>query len=365
MNKLITLLIALLSLQAVSAQQIDSDILKGKDTIIIGYNIDPPFCFLENGKLEGISVRLWHKINKSLNDHVYIYEQRTLEHLLEGVGNGEIDMSLSPLTITSDRHAVMDFSVPYYISECKGLIKSKSQGGRLIDYLNSFFSFNFLKVIGTLLFLLTLFGVLVWFFERHKNKDEFGPGWHGVFNSIWWSAVTMTTVGYGDKSPKTVGGRFVGLIWMFTAIVLISGITASIASSLTVHKLRISDDSFDTFKNYKIGTVKKSATESWLVNHYFNKVSSYQTFSELMEGLNNDEIQALAYDEPLIRFTLKDLDDSKYEVSKFSFNTSMYAMAFSKQFDAALKNEISQDIIDYIESNDWRLLLANYDLLYR
>ncbi|MGO2102628.1 MAG: ion channel [Psychroflexus halocasei] len=44
----------------------------------------------------------------------------------------------------------------------------------------------------------------------------------------------MTTVGYGDKSPLSLGGRIVGLIWMFMAVIILSSLTAGIASALTV-----------------------------------------------------------------------------------------------------------------------------------
>ena len=54
----------------------------------------------------------------------------------------------------------------------------------------------------------------------------------------------MTAVGYDDKSPRTHGGKIVSLIWMFTAIIIVSGFTASIAASLTVDNLEGNIKSF-------------------------------------------------------------------------------------------------------------------------
>lgn len=49
-------------------------------------------------------------------------------------------------------------------------------------------------------------------------------------DAIWWSLVTVTTVGYGDTFPLTSEGRFVGTFLIFTGIGLFSTVTALIAS---------------------------------------------------------------------------------------------------------------------------------------
>ncbi|KAB1070903.1 transporter substrate-binding domain-containing protein [Tamlana haliotis] len=363
MKKLLTFFVLLLFVCIHDTFSQQKDHLVEKDTLLIGYSIDPPFCYKENGKLQGISVRMWEKLNKTHPEKVYVYKEYILDDLINDLEYNEIDLALSPLTITSDRNAIIDFSMPYFVSECRGLIKSKNHSGKLMSFVTSFFSFNFLKVIGFLLLLLTIFGFLVWLFEHKHNEEEFGGGVHGFLHGVWWSAVTMTTVGYGDKSPKTIGGRVVGLVWMFSAIILISGITASITSSLTVDKLKVSDTDYTGFKAYEVGTVKHSATEGWLTDHFFHDVSVYPAFEDALEALDHDKIQAIAYDEPLMRFYLKDITDHDYELSQFSFNKSMYAMGFSKQLDADYKKKISDEIIAFIESSDWQNYLAHYNLL--
>jgi len=49
-------------------------------------------------------------------------------------------------------------------------------------------------------------------------------------DALWWSMVTITTVGYGDTFPVTQDGRFVGTFLIFTGIGLFSTVTALIAS---------------------------------------------------------------------------------------------------------------------------------------
>ncbi|HKG10445.1 MAG TPA: potassium channel family protein, partial [Gaiellaceae bacterium] len=61
---------------------------------------------------------------------------------------------------------------------------------------------------------------------EYAAETEFGTLWDGV----WWAVVTVTTVGYGDLTPHTVGGRVVGIALMFVGISFLSLLTAAIAS---------------------------------------------------------------------------------------------------------------------------------------
>ncbi len=74
---------------------------------------------------------------------------------------------------------------------------------------------------GLIIFVLIfLASVAFWHFE---DRLDFG-------DAVWWSFVTVTTVGYGDISPMTIGGRIVGIILMITGIGLLGIFTATIAS---------------------------------------------------------------------------------------------------------------------------------------
>ena len=75
--------------------------------------------------------------------------------------------------------------------------------------------------------LLYLASIGIYYFEEEAQPDSFGS----VFHSMWWAVCSLTTVGYGDVKPITVGGK------IFTGIVLIIGVgivampTAILASS--------------------------------------------------------------------------------------------------------------------------------------
>ncbi len=68
-------------------------------------------------------------------------------------------------------------------------------------------------------------------FEERNSLQHFGQG-------LWWALVTITTVGYGDVTPKTLGGRLVGVILMVGGLVSFSLVTATVASIFIERKFR-------------------------------------------------------------------------------------------------------------------------------
>ncbi len=78
------------------------------------------------------------------------------------------------------------------------------------------------------LILLYLSAVGIYYFEHDEQPEVFAS----VFHSLWWAVVTLTTVGYGDVTPHTVGGR------IFTFAVLLVGLgVVSIPAGLVASAL--------------------------------------------------------------------------------------------------------------------------------
>jgi voltage-gated potassium channel len=70
------------------------------------------------------------------------------------------------------------------------------------------------------------------------NENTGGGFGSRIGQGMWWAAVTITTVGYGDVVPRTLGGRLVGVGLMLSGVILLSLTTATIASVFIERKIR-------------------------------------------------------------------------------------------------------------------------------
>jgi voltage-gated potassium channel len=66
----------------------------------------------------------------------------------------------------------------------------------------------------TALIMFYLASVGIYYFEHDAQPEVFAS----VFHSLWWAVATLTTVGYGDIYPITIGGK------IFTFVVLMLGL---------------------------------------------------------------------------------------------------------------------------------------------
>ena len=114
-----------------------------------------------------------------------------------------------------------------YLSEANVLVRSMLQARRKI-----------LVFFMVVVVLSTIFGSIMYIVEGPEN------GFTSIPKSIYWTIVTITTVGYGDITPQTVVGQFVSAIAMLTGYSIIAiptGIvTAELAYEIQRERLAIS-----------------------------------------------------------------------------------------------------------------------------
>ena len=225
--------------------------------------------------------------------------------LLGAVESGVCDMGFAGITITPERERRVDFSQPFF------------ESGLMIAVRNETFSQitsignAVLRVIGLSIVLffvgLTVVAHLVWWIER-DDEDPLGfPTAYtkGIFDAYWWAVVTMSTVGYGDKRPKKIGGRVIAAIWMFIGIIWFAGLTATLSSALTVDRIKHGtiNDLPDLYGK-KVAVIEDTTSEDFLRFHNV-KIVLTGSFGELLANLKAGRSDAIVYDAPPLMYAAK------------------------------------------------------------
>lgn len=332
---------------------------KPPEKLVVGVKITPPFIMKTmDGTYTGLSFDLWNEIAEEMGIR-YTVKEYDLKGLEKALVNKEIDICINPLTVTESRLEKFEFTQPFFISSL-GVATSAKRKNKSYIILSNFLSWDFLKMIGILVGSIMLFGFLVWLAERGNNPDHFEHGWQGLWDGFWWSAVTMTTVGYGDKSPKTFIGRIISLVWMFSAIVIISGFTASITSTITLESLDAHISHTEDLFSKKLGAVANSSTIDYLKRHHM-KFQVYPNEVKGLEAVKNHEIDVFVHDEPIMRYQIKRHEwSTQIQIILHSLRVEYYS--FSLPYDSDLLHEINPVLVKKLHSDYWQIILKKYDL---
>lgn len=324
------------------------------EPLIVGTKVAPPFVIKEDdGDFSGISIELWEELARRQN-LTYEFREVELAELISGLEDGTLDASVAALTVTAGREAVVDFTHPFHTT---GLAIAVPQTGNPVWIaVKRLFSWEFMVAIVALGGLLLAVGFLFWLTERRKNAEMFGgtPA-QGIGASFWWAAVTMTTVGYGDKAPVTFAGRFVALVWMFAAIILISSFTAAIATSLTVSQLETSVQGPGDLPDARVVTVGRSASAQYLDERGIG-FGTRADLPSALQAVADGDFDAVVYDRPILQYLSR--QQFPLQVLPSTFERQDYAIALPEGSER--RDPINRTLLSIIEEDTWGNTLQRY-----
>ena len=324
--------------------------------LTVGVKIAPPFVMKdENGEFSGLSIALWRRAAERQGLD-FRFVETDLDGLVTGLTDGTLDVSVAALTITAEREALLDFTHPFYTTGLAIAVPARQSS--IGNALKSLLSREFTAAVGALAALLLLVGLLLWLAERRKNPAMFGgTPIEGVGSSFWWAAVTMTTVGYGDKAPVTLAGRLVALVWMFAAIIVISSFTAAIATSLTVSSLETAIHGPDDLYNAKVLSVPQSTSAEYLERRGIGFRVSEDLETALAE-LAQGRYDALVYDEPILQYHIRKRYGGDLRLVPEHFERQDYALALPS--GSQLREPLNIALLVILEGDELNALAQRY-----
>ncbi|MFI4882350.1 MAG: transporter substrate-binding domain-containing protein [Phycisphaerales bacterium JB064] len=350
---LVLVLVAILAASAFAQEQEGGE----PRTVRVTTTIAPPFVIEgADGELSGIDVELWERVAERMGVQTQWDVKGGVPDALDAVRAGDADAGLAALTISREREATLDFSHAYYNTGLGiAVAKGRSGGLGLISLVSGLFSLAFLQAVGALSLVLLISGLLMWMFERKSNAEQFKAGVRGLGDGFWWSAVTMTTVGYGDKAPVTMGGRLVALVWMFTSIIIIAAFTGSIASAITVGALDGKVRGPEDLPGVRVAAPAGTTAVDYLVDNGV-RPTEVESVDDALRLLEAGEVDAVVHDAPVLQSLIRQRPD--LSVLEATFAPQSYGIAL--QQGSEMREAVNRAVLAETGSSDWKDLLERY-----
>ncbi|CAB3988599.1 Potassium voltage-gated channel subfamily F member 1, partial [Paramuricea clavata] len=304
----------------------DNDHPKGIFPLLIDKMIDK--CCGNCSKGHGISHVRYGTPKESLNEVKYTISSKQVVHLSFPIAGKETDEEYKG-----------EYYRPLFSSPGVAVLVMKedpSKSARAI--LNSVLSTW--PVLLLTLVMAWLAGIAMWALDTWNNPDEFPRAFHrGVLEGFWWAFVTMTTVGYGDRSPKGYISRAFAIVWILVGLVVISITTGVITTSLTAITLSTNLKLYGA----KIGAMENS-TEYRIGVKKNSKVFEFIEFGAMFRALEDRTLAGILLDS-FVAGAYRGQISSHVRVNKIISYDSSYGIVFR---DAMSSRELQTCFNNYV-----------------
>lgn len=325
--------------------------------LIVAVAESPPFAIKEpDGSWAGLSVDLWREIGSQL---ALQYELREVDlaEVQALLGDRRVDAAIGAIAVSAENEVTHDFSQPYY-STGLGFAEPISGAPSWQAMAGALWSSQLLRVFGLIAIATILVGVLIAFLERRHNEAEFGGPLHrGIATGVWWAAVTMTTVGYGDATPKTTPGRSLALVWMFVGVFAVAVLTATVTSILTVGSLHSKIQSPADLGRLRLGAIAGGAGPLFLARRHLS-FTPFETHEAALDGLAHKRVDAVVANAPGLRYLVSRNWQGVLRVSPIVLEPLAYAIGLPT--GSPLRESIDRSLLSIIEQSRWQDVQHQY-----
>jgi polar amino acid transport system substrate-binding protein len=302
-----------------------------------------PFVMKRDDRAVGFSIDYWDQIAKRLNRTTEYVMLDTVGAVIESVKNGEADVGIAAISMTAEREQVIDFTHGYYESGLQVLVTTESSSV-LDNVFATIFSRDMLQLLLIIGAITLLFTHIIWLVERSTNS-RYPRGYReGISAALWWTVVTLATVGDSEGTPRHRIGKLLAILWMFISIILIANFTAVVTSTATLRDLRGTIQGADDLPGKTIATVKNTTSARYLADNglSFTPVDNIEAAFALLRA---KQVQAVIYDSPVLLYHAAHDGRGYEEVVGAAFQKEQYGIALSN--GNPLREEINRLILQF------------------
>ncbi len=323
----------------------------GGGVLRVAARVLPPFVIYENRSYSGFEVALMRLIAARMGMGVDIYAVDTVAKQIDDIDRRVAAVGLGGVAITASREQVVNFTLPTLDTGLIVMASTQADQG-LADRIIGFFR----AIAGSdLPWLLVVFAIavlvsahLIWWLERKNNPDFAMPYRTGIWDSFYWSVVTMSTVGYGDKVARGGLGRVFALIWIALGTLVFASFTASIASSLAVSELRSDIAGPTDLHGRRVATASGSAGEAYLVGVGVGPVL-VDEIGDAYRLIGEGDVDAIVFDAPVLRYHASREGAGEITTVGPLFEKVRYGLMVGND-DPELRERIDLALLELIES---------------
>lgn len=349
------LVAAFFFLVAVNSQAAETAPLK------VGIHEKPPYAMKNpDGSWSGLGPGLWKGISDSTGIPVQFVEMR-YEELVPSVASGKVDAGAGEIEVTPDSGKLVDFTQPFLTSSLGLALRRVGWETIWKNALAEFFNWTVAGYLVGIFVAMFAISLLLWFAERHHGTGHFRGGITGIGSALWFAAVTMTTVGYGDKTPATIAGRIIAVFWMIFGVILVSAFTATITSSMASSKISNSIGSVSDFNHLSCGALRGSLS-SKILHRIGVMTHEYELMPDAFEDLAAGKIDAVVGDRYTLSYVSREFAKRRppvrFDIPAFRLREAFLAIPVHQGRKDYKK--INDAMLQFTTTEEWRELLQEW-----
>lgn len=311
----------------------------------------PPFAQKdESGEWSGLAIDLWERVAAQM-DKPFDYVDVSLEDAIRETADGRLDVVAGAIAISAERERRLDFTQPFLATSAAVAVTKQTRLPHWVDFVRDVMNHGMVSILALLVGAILVFSVVLWLVERRNNDTHFGgKPIHGFGSALWFAAVTMTTVGYGDKTPRTVFGRTLVFFWMFFGIFVVGVFTATLASSIAISRTQTSITRLTDLASYRNGVLEGSLLQEMLRGMGIPS-RSFPSVEDGLVALDAGEINAFVDLEVTLRYVI----NQNYPGRMFteSLPSAHVGMAFAIRPRFGLLEPVNIALIEATTGSAW------------
>lgn len=354
-----------------------------KADLKVGIRISPPFVYTEEIRgLRGLSVDLWKSISEDLEPGKYFdaYEfvECPLKDQIEALSNGDLDVVISPLTITAERLTNFEFTHQYLSS---GLTVARTTSGAIHFETaakilkDAAFHDNATVAIAYFVFGNLVLAAIIWALWR--NSKNAIPGSNIISRSIlYFYEASVRTLGFVRVTDKfnTLKGRILEVVMIIVGLALSTIVVGVVTSALVGSLGGMSDLTKRDLEGRRIATLADS-TGAIFVESLPGRSGScvpsdlatgedmcltYASWVDTAQALVDGDVDVVIGDWIQLSYLERNAElDMDIRVQGTTFFSEPYGWGFSPERNE-LRAAVDLQLLERTRSEAWRGLVQEY-----